>query len=85
MYMSRVKVLQGFRVTIPEEARRKLRIEQGDVLEFTIEGAKMVLTSPKIPENPTLKMLGLAAGHPEELEEALTKEVEEKLAREKVH
>ena len=85
MYMSKVKVLQGFRITLPEEARRKLRIERGDVLEFTIEGAKMVLTSPKIPENPTLKMLGLAAGHPEEPEEALTREVGEKLAREKVH
>ncbi|MEM3693118.1 MAG: AbrB/MazE/SpoVT family DNA-binding domain-containing protein [Candidatus Bathyarchaeia archaeon] len=85
MYMRKVKVLQGFRITLPEEARRKLRIEQGDLLEFAIEGAKIVLTSPKIPENPTLKMLGLAAGHPEELEEALIREVEEKLAREKVH
>lgn len=83
--MRKVKVLQGFRITLPEEARRKLRIEQGDLLEFAIEGAKIVLTSPKIPENPTLKMLGLAAGHPEELEEALIREVEEKLAREKVH
>lgn len=85
MYMSDVKVLQGFRITLPKEVRRKLRIELGDMLEFTIEGAKIVLTSPKIPENPTLKMLGLAAGHQEELEDALTREVEEKLAREKVH
>lgn len=76
--------MQGFRITLPKEARKKLRIEHGDVLKFTVEGAKIVLTSPKIPDNPTLKMLGLAAGHQEELEEALTREVEEKLAREKV-
>jgi len=38
-----------------------LRIKRGDVLELEIEGAKIVLTSPEVPENPTLKMLGLAA------------------------
>jgi len=85
MYLSKVKVLQGYRITLPEEARKKMRIERGDLLEFAIEGAKMVLTSPKVPGNPTLTMLGLAAEHPEEPEEALIKEVEKKLAREKVH
>ena len=77
-------MLAGYRVTIPKEAREKLKIEKGDTLRLEIEGTRMILTSNKIPENPTLKMLGLAAGHDESLEEALIGEVEDKLAREKV-
>jgi AbrB family looped-hinge helix DNA binding protein len=82
--LEEVKVLQGYLVTIPKEARERLKIEKGDTLRLEIEGARMILTSNKIPRNPTLKMLGLAAGHDEPLEEALIGEVEEKLAREKV-
>jgi AbrB family looped-hinge helix DNA binding protein len=82
--LEEVKVLQGYRVTIPKEARERLKIEKGDTLRLEIEGARMILTSNKIPRNPTLKMLGLAAGHDEPLEEALIGEVEEKLAREKI-
>ena len=77
-------MLQGYRVTIPKEARERLKIEKGDTLRLEIEGTRMILTSNKIPKNPTLKMLGLAAGHDEPLEEALIGEVEDKLAREKV-
>jgi len=79
-----IKVLEGYRVTIPKKAREKLRIDKGDTLEIEIEGTRLILTSNKIPKNPTLKMLGLAAGHDETLEEALIREVDEKLAREKV-
>ena len=82
--MEEVKVLEGYRVTIPKEARERLRIKKGDKLKLEIEGASIILISTRIPANPTLKMLGLAAGHDEPLEEALTGEVEEKLAREKV-
>jgi len=82
--LKEVKVLEGYRVTIPKEARERLRIKKGDKLKLEIEGARIILISTRIPANPTLKMLGLAAGHDEPLEEALTGEVEEKLAREKV-
>jgi len=78
-------VLEGYRVTIPKEAREKLRIEKGDKLKIQIQGKKIVLYSDKIPDNPTMKMLGLAAGHDEPLKKALMEEVEDKLAREKVH
>ena len=82
--LDEVKVLEGYRVTIPKEARERLRIRKGDFLKFSIEGGKMILQSTKIPESPTLKMLGLAAGHDKPLEEALVEEVEEKLGRDKV-
>lgn len=77
-------MLEGYRVTISREARERLKIEKGDTLKIKIEGTRMILTSNKIPESPTLKMLGLAAGHDESLEEALIDEVGDKLAREKV-
>lgn len=83
--MEEVRVLEGYRVTIPKKAREKLRIEKGDKLKLKIQGTKIILHSEKIPDNPTLKMLGLAAGHEEPLEKALIEEVEDKLAREKVH
>ena len=82
--MDEVKVLEGYRVTIPREVREKLRIEKGDTMKLSIEGTKLVLRSEKTPEKPTLKMLGLAAGHDEPLEDAVLGEVEEKLAREKI-
>ncbi len=83
--LEEVRVLEGYRVTIPKKAREKLRIEKGDKLKLKIQGTKIILHSEKIPDNPTLKMLGLAAGHEEPLEKALIEEVEDKLAREKVH
>ena len=82
--MEEVKVLEGYRVTIPKEARARLRIEKGDALKLKIEGTRMILISNRIPTNPTMKMLGIAAGHDEPLKEALIGEVEDKLAREKV-
>jgi hypothetical protein len=59
-------------------------IEKGDTLELHIEGTRFVLRSKKIPESPTLKILGLAAGNKEPLEEAVVGEVERKLGREKI-
>ena len=82
--MDEVTVLEGYRVTIPKEAREKLRIEKGDKLKLKIQGTRIILQSEKIPDNPTMKMLGLAAGYEEPLEKALVEEVEDKLAREKI-
>jgi len=79
-----VKVLEGYRVTIPKEIRERLRIRLGDTLRLEVKGGRIILHSERIPLSPTLKMLGLAVGHGESLEEALVGEVEEKLAREKV-
>jgi len=82
--LDEVTVLEGYRVTIPKEAREKLRIEKGDKLKLKIQGTRIILQSEKIPDNPTMKMLGLAAGYEEPLEKALVEEVEDKLAREKI-
>jgi len=76
-----VKVLQGYRVTLPKEVRRKLRIERGDVLECELRGREVVLRAEHIPASPTIEMLGLAGGVEASPEQAMLEEVEEKLAR----
>ncbi len=81
--MVEVTVLEGYRVTIPKDAREKLRIEKGDKLKLKVQGARIILQLDKIPDNPTMRMLGLAAGHDEPLEKALLEELEDKLARQK--
>jgi len=81
MCLVEIKVLQGYRVILPKEVRRKLRIERGDVLKCELRGREVVLRAEHIPASPTIEMLGLAAGVEILPEQAVLKEVEEKLAR----
>ena len=82
--MGEVKVVEGYRVTIPKKMREKLMIEKGDTLTIYVDGSKLVLRSMKIPESPTMKMRGLASSNEKPLEEAVIDEVEDKLARQKI-
>ncbi len=80
----KVKVLSGFRVTIPEEARRRLPIKIGEELEFAVEGNQIVYKMKELPEDPVFTMLALARGQPQKLskvEEAVISEIEEKPKR----
>jgi AbrB family looped-hinge helix DNA binding protein len=84
MEKTRVKVLSGFRVTIPEEARRRLPIKIGEELEFTVEGNQIVYKMKELPEDPVFTMLALARGQPQklsEVEEAVISEIKEKPKR----
>jgi bifunctional DNA-binding transcriptional regulator/antitoxin component of YhaV-PrlF toxin-antitoxin module len=79
--LAEVKVLQGYRVTIPEEARRRLKIKKGDSLSWEMRGREVVFRTEHLPASPTAEMMGLAAGVTGELEEATLEEVREKLER----
>jgi len=79
--MTEVKVLEGYRVTLPEEVRKKLRIKKGDVLKYELHGRELVLKAEHLPASPTMEMLGLAAGVEATPEQSVIEEVEEKLAR----
>jgi len=81
MYMDEVKVLEGYRVTLPEMVRRKLRIRKGDVLKYEVRGRELILRAEHLPVSPTMEMLGLAAGVDITPEQAVLEEVEEKIAR----
>jgi len=80
----KVRVLSGFRVTIPEEARSRLPIKIGEELDFTMEGNRLVYTVKELPEDPVFAMMGLARGKARELgeaEEAVIGEMKDKLER----
>lgn len=84
MQKSKVKVLSGFRLTIPEEARRRLPIKVGEELTFRLDGKRLVYMVEELPEDPVLGMLGLAKGEGRrlaEVENAVVSEIEEKLKR----
>jgi len=84
MQKCKVKVLSGFRLTIPEEARRRLPIKVGEELVFRLDGKRLVYMVEELPEDPVLGMLGLAKGERRrltEVEDAVVSEVEEKLKR----
>jgi len=79
--MSEVKILEGYRVTLPEEVRKKLRIKKGDVLKYEVHGRELILRAEHLPASPTMEMLGLAAGVEATAEQSVLEEVEDKLAR----
>ncbi|MBS7656274.1 AbrB/MazE/SpoVT family DNA-binding domain-containing protein [Candidatus Bathyarchaeota archaeon] len=80
----KVKILSGFRLTIPEEARSKIPIKIGDELDFVMEGNKLIYIMRTLPEDPVFAMIGLTSGEARklsEIEEAVVEEVKEKLKR----
>ena len=74
-------MIEGYRVTIPEEARRRLKIKKGDSLSWEMRGREVVFRAEHLPASPTVEMMGLAADVKGELEEATLEEVREKLER----
>lgn len=70
---AQVKVLQKGKITIPLEIRKRLGIEEGDVLTLEVSGGKVVLIPPRFLLNPTEALDGLVKGVSlkEPIEEAL--------------
>jgi len=84
MYKYKVKILSGYRITIPKEVRERWDLEIGDEIEITIEGSKLILRPIKLTRDPVLGMLDIIGEEEiklKEPEEAVIKELEEKLKR----
>ncbi|RLF13451.1 MAG: hypothetical protein DRJ66_07815 [Thermoprotei archaeon] len=84
MYTYKVKVLSGYRITIPKEVRERWSLEIGDEIEITVEGSKLTLRPVKLMRDPVLGMLGIIGEKEIELKEpekAVIAELEEKLRR----
>jgi len=80
----KVKVLSGYRVSIPKEVRERLGLKIGDELILEIEGSKIILRPAFLPEDPVFTMLGITGDKKKELKEpelSVIKELEEKLKR----
>ncbi len=84
MENEKVKVLSGFRLTIPEDARQRLSIKIGEELAFAIEGNRLIYKVKELPDDPILSMLGLTGREQRklsEVEQAVVEEIEEKSKR----
>ncbi|MEM3786858.1 MAG: AbrB/MazE/SpoVT family DNA-binding domain-containing protein [Candidatus Bathyarchaeia archaeon] len=84
MEKTKVKILSGYRITIPEEVRRRFSLKEGDELELTVEGNRLIYKIRDLPEDPVIAMLGITSGVKQklsEVEEAVVAEVEEKMDR----
>ncbi len=85
IHMYKIKLLTGFRITIPKEVRERWDLRVGDEMELKVEGDKIVIRPLKLPKDPVLLIAGLAKGEAvklKEVEEAVIEELEEKLKRE---
>jgi len=84
MYKYKVKVLPGYKITIPKEVRERWNLKVGDEIEIMIEGSKLVLCPIKLIRDPVLGMLSIIGEEEiklKESERAVIKELEEKLRR----
>ena len=84
MYKYKVKVLPGYKITIPKEVRERWNLEVGDEIEITIEGSKLTLRPVKLIRDPVLGMLGIIGEEEiklKEPEKAVIKELKGKLKR----
>ncbi|MBO3800628.1 MAG: AbrB/MazE/SpoVT family DNA-binding domain-containing protein [Candidatus Brockarchaeota archaeon] len=80
----KVKILSGYRVTIPEEVRRRFSLKEVDELELTVKGNRLIYKIRNLPEDPVAAMLGITSGERRELseaDEAVISEVEGKMNR----
>jgi bifunctional DNA-binding transcriptional regulator/antitoxin component of YhaV-PrlF toxin-antitoxin module len=84
MKKTKVKVLSGFRVTIPAEARRRLLIKTDEELELAVKGNCLIYKVGSLPEDPVFTMLGLNRGPQKKLsqaEQGVADELEKKVDR----
>ena len=84
MYSYRVKILSGYRITIPKEIRERWNLKIGDEIEIVVEGNKLTLRPVKLPSDPVLAMLGIAGKEElelKEIERVVVEELEEKMKR----
>ncbi|MHA1593895.1 MAG: AbrB/MazE/SpoVT family DNA-binding domain-containing protein [Candidatus Baldrarchaeia archaeon] len=82
MYQKRykVKVLSGYRITIPMEVRERFGIKVGQELEMEVGPGEIKIVVSR--DDPVFGMLGIAEGAVREKgDDLFAREVEEKLRR----
>lgn len=82
--MYKLKVLSGYRISIPKEVRERLGIRIGDEIFMEVSDGKIFLRIKSIPEDPVFSLIGLVGEKKRKLkdiEEAVIEEVEEKMKR----
>ena len=78
----KVKVLSGYRITIPKEIRERFNIKVGDELKLVVRGNTLNIVLSE--EDPVMMLAGMAEGAEiVEGDELFLKEVEDKMRRSK--
>jgi len=80
----KVKILSGYRVSIPKDVRERLGLKIGDELILEVEGAKIILKVPFLPEDPVFGLCGLVEVEEQEMidaETAVVLELKKKMER----
>jgi len=76
----KVKVLSGYRITLPKDIRERLGISVGDELTLVVRGNEISIMIDE--EEPIMLIAGIASGSEEIAgDDILLKEIEEKMAR----
>lgn len=57
-YKYKVKVLSGYRVSLPQEVRSRFNIKIGDELDLEVKGGKLIISFTK--ESPLMMLAGIA-------------------------
>ncbi|MHA1363071.1 MAG: AbrB/MazE/SpoVT family DNA-binding domain-containing protein [Candidatus Freyarchaeota archaeon] len=61
----KVKVLSGYRVSIPREVRARFNVKIGDELEMEVRGGQLIISLAK--ESPLMMLAGIAEGAPSDI------------------
>ncbi len=81
--MNEVKVIEGYRITLPVKYRERTGIKKGDKLKYEIKGEKLILSVKRGVDNPTKRLFGIAVGVSEDVkgDNLFLEEVKVKLRR----
>ncbi|MGQ9723094.1 MAG: AbrB/MazE/SpoVT family DNA-binding domain-containing protein [Candidatus Jordarchaeum sp.] len=61
-YKYRVKVLSGYRVSIPQEVRSRFNVKIGDELDLEVKGGRLIISFTK--ESPLMMLASIAEEAP---------------------
>lgn len=84
--MYKIKVLQGYRITLPKDVRERWNLKVGEEVEILVEGSRLIVRPIKLPSDPIQLLCGIVSGEKTELKEiekAVAEELEEKMERSK--
>jgi AbrB family looped-hinge helix DNA binding protein len=78
-YKYKIKVLSGYRVSIPQEVRSRFNIKIGDELDLEVKGGKLIISFTK--ESPLMMLANIAEEAPSDIsgDELFLNELKNKL------
>jgi len=80
----KLKILSGYRISIPREVRERFGLKVDDEIYMEVSEGKIILKVKSIPEDSVFSLIGLV-GEGErkikDVEKAVVEEVEDKISR----